>query len=174
MNDKGPVAVSLLDSKTITYYGELLEMIKTYDSLKLDKQSPMNKVTVLSVRHRGTKDEILKMNGESLIVFAIDKGMVGKNSVANNDIGKITVTGDFAKGVLVVNDKPTPISYQFYKENGTWKFNLTSMFPMGNIAFKRIIEQSGLPENEALLSMLEMASGTKPASTIWLPLVSSN
>ena len=171
LNDKGAAAYSVLDKKTIVYYNELLEKVKTYDSLKLEKESIINKVTILTMRHRATKEEIMKMTGETLFIYAIDKGMIGKNSVSNSSVGKVTITGDFAKGGMQVNGRDLPASYDFYKEDGTWKFNLTSLFALGNMGFKRLVEQSGMSENEAIFSMLETVSGTKPSQSIWNPLV---
>ena len=42
---------------------------------------------------------------------------------------------------------------------------------LGNTGFKRLVEQSGMSENEAIFSMLESVSGTKPSQSIWNPLI---
>lgn len=55
----------------------------------------------------------------------------------------------------------------FYKEEGTWKIDLTSLFPIGSMAFKKMQQESGMDENEYLFMLLEMLTGRKPGNEIW-------
>src|SRR5690606_46733 len=106
-------------------------------------------------------------DGEGLLIYAIKEGMVGKNSVANNTIGDITIDENFAKGQLVVNGKEAPFYFHFYKEEDLWKIDLTSIFPIAETAFKKMQQDSGQEENEYLLTILEMLTGNKPGDEIW-------
>ncbi|MFN6086371.1 MAG: hypothetical protein ACK476_15765, partial [Fluviicola sp.] len=98
-------------------------------------------------------------------------GMVGKNSVANNSIGEITIDKEFAKGQFISNGKKSPLYFHFYKEDELWKVDLTSIFPMTNIVFKQLAEKSGLSENEYVFTLIEMITGTKPGNEIWNKLI---
>ncbi|MGH1383751.1 hypothetical protein [Kordia sp.] len=167
LNDKGEEAVKYVDSRTLKYYSEMLAKTKGADSLELNDLALMDKLMVLSIKHQATKSEILSLDAKGLLIYAIKKGMVGKNSVANNSIGYIEIDGNFAKGQCVVNGQKTPIYMHFYKEDDIWKIDLTSIFPPVVKAFKKIQEQSGLDVNEYLLSLLEMITGRKPGSEIW-------
>ena len=111
------------------------------------------------------------MDGTGLFVYAIKKGMVGKNSVINNTIGDIKIDNGFAKGQLLVSDQPTEIYMHFYKEQDHWKIDLTSIFPIGNAAFKDMVEEDGRPENEFIFMILEYLTGKKPDPSIWQPLL---
>ncbi|MFK7749820.1 MAG: hypothetical protein AB8B65_15600 [Kordia sp.] len=167
LNDKGEEAVKYVDSRTLKYYSEMLEKTKSADSLELNNLALMDKLMVLSIRHQTSKKEILSFDGKELLVYAIKEGMVGKNSVANNSIGDIKIDGTFAKGQLIVNGRKVPIYMHFYKEDDTWKIDLTSIFPPVANAFKKVQEQSGFDANEYILSLLEMVTGRKPGSEIW-------
>jgi hypothetical protein len=169
LNDKGEVAVKYVDSRTISYYSKVLDLVKNADSSKVESLGLLDKLMVLIIRHKAPKEEILSFDGKGLLVYSINNGMIGKNGAANNSIGEVTVVDDFAKGQLVVSDKPTPLAFHFYKEDDQWKVDLTSAFPASEAAFQQMVDQSGQAENEYLLSLLEMTSGKKAGSEIWQP-----
>jgi hypothetical protein len=137
LNDKGEEAVQYVDSRTINYYGDVLEKVRSADSATVNRLDLLDKVMVFSVRHRATKEDILSFDGKGLLVYAIKSGMVGKNSVVNSSIGDVTVEGTFAKGQYVSNGQKAPFNFDFYKEDNAWKVDLTSIFSTTNIAFSR-------------------------------------
>jgi hypothetical protein len=167
LNDKGEEAVKHLDSRTLKYYGDLAELTRTADSAKVNSLGLIDKLMVLTIRHRATREEILAFDGNSLLVYAIKNGMVGKNSVLNNTIGDVTVDQAFAKGVVVISGKPSPISMHFYKEEGNWKADITSLFPSSEIAFRQVIAESGQDENAFFFSVLEAISGSPVRPSVW-------
>ena len=122
---------------------------------------------MFSIRHRTPKEDILSFDGKGLLVYAIKSGMVGKNSVANNSIGEITIDNNFAKGQFIANGQKAPFYFHFYKEEGQWKIDLTSIFSVSTMAFKKMVDDSGQNENEYLFSLLEMLTGKKPGQEIW-------
>jgi hypothetical protein len=169
LNDQGEQAVRQVDDRTIKYYDNILEKVKTADSATVESLSLLDKIMVFSIRHRASEAEILSFDGPKLLVYAIQKGMVGKNSVVNNTIGEVSISGTFAKGQLVVNGKKAPFYFHFYKEQGLWKVDLTSIFPVASVAFKNVVDNSGQSENDFLFSLLEILTGKKPGPEIWLP-----
>lgn len=169
LNDKGDEAVMYVDSRTIKYYSEILELVKTADSSKMETLSILDKLMVFSIRHRTSNEDIQSFDGKSLLVYAIKSGMVGKNSVANNSIGDVTIDSDFAKGQFIANGQKAPFYFHFYKEEGLWKIDLTSLFPVSTMAFKKMADDSGQSQNDYLFSLLEMITGKKPGAEIWKP-----
>ncbi len=170
LNDKGVEAVNFVDSRTIKYYSYILGLVKTADSTKVETLSILDKLMVFSIRHRTSKEDILSFDGKSLLIYAIKSGMVGKNSVANISIGDVTIDGNFAKGQLVANGQKAPFYFHFYKEDGLWKIDLTSLFPISTNTFKKMADDSGQNQNEYLFSLLEMITGKKPGFEIWKPI----
>jgi len=107
------------------------------------------------------------MDGKGVFVYASKKGMVGKNSVANNSIGDVSVNTAFAKGQLLISGQKAPLYFRFYKEVNEWKLDLTSLFPVSNTAFKKMAEESGESDNDYLFMLLEMLTGKKSVREIW-------
>jgi hypothetical protein len=118
-----------------------------------------------------SKEDILSFTGEQLLVYAIKKGMVGKSSVMNISIGDVEIDSAFAKGQLVSSGRKAPFFFHFYRENGIWKIDLTSLFPVSGMAFKQMVEDSGQEENEYLLFLLETISNQEPSPNIWKPIL---
>ena len=169
LNDKGEEAVNYVDSRTIKYYGYILELVKEADSAKVATLSILDRLMVFSIRHRASREDILSFDGKSLLIYAITSGMVGKNSVANNSIGEVNLEGNFAKGQFLTSGQKTPLFFHFYKEDNQWKIDLTSIFPITNVSFQKIANDSGLGENDYLFYLLEIISGKKPGREIWQP-----
>ncbi len=167
LNDKGEEAVKHVDSRTIKYYTDVLALVITADSAKVDSLSILDKLMVFSIRHRTTKNDILSFDGKSLLVYAIKSGMVGKNSVANISMEEVIIENDFAKGQLVANGQKVPYYFHFYKEDGLWKIDLTSLFPISTMAFKKMADDSGESQNDYLFSLLEIMTGKKLDADIW-------
>jgi hypothetical protein len=170
LNDKGIEALNFVDSRTIAYYDDIIKKIKTADSITIESYTILDKLMVLAIRHSASQEEIMNMNGKSLFVYAIDNGMVGKNSVQNNSIGRVQIDDAFATGQFLVNGQETSINFHFYLENNNWLIDLTSIFPISTTAFKQMISSSGKTENETLLMILELMTGEKPTNSIWHPL----
>ncbi len=170
LNDNAEEALNNVDSRTVKYYTQIINDVRNADSIRINSMSLIDKVTILSIRSRATKAEILSMQGSDLFIYAIKKGMVGKNSVMNNSVGDVTIDSNFAKGQLLVNGKKAPLYFQFYKEDGKWKLDITSLFPASNLAFKKMIEESGENENDYILMILETLTGKKPEAEIWNPI----
>ena len=170
LNDLGEEAYKDIDSRTVKYYEDLLVWIKKADSLEIETFSILDKMTVLIMRNKMLKEDLLAMDGKKLFVYAVNNGMVGKGSVSNNSIGKVTVNGNFASGQFISKGKETEVYFHFYKEEGTWKVDLTSLFPISILALDKVIADSGKSENEFLLPLIEASIGKKLDSTSWKPL----
>lgn len=171
LNDRGEEAVKYVDSRTVKYYDDMAGLVKNADSASVAGLALMDRLMVFSIRHRAPQEEIPGFDGRKLLVFAIQNGMVGKNSVAENSIGDVTIQGDFAKGQFLRMKEPTPLSFHFYKEEQVWKLDLTALFPISAFAFQKMVKDSGQEENDYLFFLLEMLTGRKPGPEIWQPAI---
>jgi len=86
---------------------------------------------VLIVRHRVSKENILKFDGKALMIYTINNRMIDKSRVMGLTIGGLTVENNFAKGQIIANRIESPFFLHFFKENGQWKYDLTSSFLIG-------------------------------------------
>lgn len=169
-NGKGPEALHYVDAKTLNYYVKITELAQSADSLQIAELPFLEKFTTLSIRNRVSKEAILKMNGERLFVYFVESGLVGGEESVNHELGEVTVDGDLATAEFYYKGKKTPLYFQFNKEAGQWKFDLTSMFSFTTMFVKQTIETNGLSEEEFILLALKMESGENVNGNVWKPL----
>lgn len=168
LNEDGEEAIKYLDTRTTRYYADMLEKAKTADSATVDKLELLDKMMVFSLRHRTSKEDLLSFDEKSLLRYAIKQGMIGKSSVVNTTIGDINISDNSAKGEFVINDQKTPFFFHFYKEENVWKIDLTSILTIARLPLQKVLEESGESENEFIFTILEMSTGNKPTSAIWI------
>ena len=169
LNDRGEEAANQVDSRTVAYYSKILNLVLNADSSEISESGILDKVCVLTIRHKAKKSDLDGLDGRSLLVYAIKEGMVGKNSVANIEVNEVEIDGTFAKGQLESNGQKAPFYFHFYKEEGSWKLDITSIFEIGANAFNQMIAQSGEAENDFIFTILTNLTGKKPDSSIWTP-----
>jgi len=171
LEEKGETAATFVDSKTIQYYSDILEKTKSADSTTVSDMGIIDRLMVFSIRYRTPKAQILSFDGKKLLIYAIQEGMIEKNSIQNLTIGKIDIDKKVATGQLISNGQNVPFHFDFYKEKDIWKIDLTSVFGVSQMAFKQMIKSSGIEENVYLLKLLSMISGKEPKNNIWKPIL---
>ena len=169
LNDRGDEAATLVDSRTIRYYTDILESVRNADSVTVESLSILDKLMVLVIRHKASKEEIRSFTGTSLLSYAVQNGMVGKSSVIDNTVGNVSVDRNFAKAEFISKGEKTDLFMQFYKESGQWKIDLTALFPASTFAFRKFADESGQSEDDFLFSILEMLTSRKPGREVWQP-----
>ena len=169
LQDKGTEAATYVSQRTFDYYQKVANLSRHADSLQVDSLPVMDKTMVLLLRARTPKQDLLSMDGRAIFIYAIEQGMVGKGSVANNDVYRVMYEADFARGDLKVRGEVVPLSLHFYRESQTWKLDLTSLFPTTAMAFDKLISDSGMTENEYLEAMIRSVAA-RPKNPIWKPL----
>lgn len=171
LNNNGQEAIKYIDKTTVDYYAEMVECAKTIKSTELQKLSFLDKLMVLSLRHRATAEQLNSFTGESVLVWAVEQGMIGKESVQNITIGKVDIEGLNAKGQFVNLGQATPFYYEFNKENDAWKIDLTSIFKVSEKALLQAARMQGMNSQEFIYYMLEMVTGEEVDPNIWYRMV---
>lgn len=166
--DLGETAARYVSTRTIQFYDSMAILARTADSLQVDSLSIIDKLTVLTLRARTPNELLFSYEGRGVFVFAINSGMVGKDDVRNNDIGKIYLDSTFARAMMMVNGVESPLAMHFHLEEGEWKMDLTSLFPITNTALEEVIEDGEMTENEFLEFVIAYAlKGKEPFHEIW-------
>lgn len=171
LQDRGGDAVNFVDSKTIAYYNEVMQHVRTDDSVKLQNLALFDRLMVLSVRHQLSKKDLQGKDGKGLFVLSIQKGLISKASLQGTDLGDITVDKNTARGQMLVNNNKTPVYMNFYKENNVWKINITSTFEQTTHSIQRMLKRSQKPENDFLMTLLKSANNIEPTRSIWKPVL---
>jgi len=171
LRQQGETAWQHVDANTARYYDEMRLLALNGSEKEARALSFVNKTTVLLLRHRVGLEGLRPMTAKDVFVYAVDKGMIGRDGVLKSNVGKVRVFADKASGVLLHEGRVAPFAYQFSKEDGQWKIDLTAILPSANVAMKALIEREKLNEDEFLLLLVESVSGSKPPATIWQPLI---
>ncbi len=169
LNNNGDNAVRYVDSRTIKYYSEILDLVKNADSANVDTLSIFDKLTIFTIRQLISKEDILSFDGKKLLTYSINIGMNEKNSFDKTSIGDVIIVDNFAKGQFIINGQEMPYFLHFYKEE-QWKYDMTSTFTILIPAVQKMADASGLSENEYIFTMLTMLTGKKPTREIWQPI----
>jgi hypothetical protein len=167
LSQNGAEAIKFVDAQTLNYYAQMLDYSISISSSELQKKSFLDKLMILTLRHRATPEELHSFNGETLFIWAVENGMVGKESVQNASIGKIEIEDQSAKGQFVNNGQSTPFYYKFVKTGESWKIDLTSMFDISEKALLQMVKQQGMEQQEFIYYMLELLTGKEVDPNIW-------
>lgn len=170
LDQDGVAAAALIDGETRKYYGKMRSLALFGDANDVRKVSTIDRVNVLMIRHLIPPAELAEMTPESLFVHAVDEGWIGRESVVNNELGAIKISGSLASGVHIAAGNQTPFKWTFRKEDGSWKIDITAILPIADQAFKQIIKESEVAEDDFLFGILESISGKKVSDQIWEPL----
>lgn len=171
LTDNGDEAIKYIDSKTLQYYNDLLVIIKSADSSTITTLPFLDMFMVLAIRHKASAEEINSFDSSSLLIYAVNNGIVGKNSIEKNSIGEIEVIGEKAKGAFISNGQQTEYFLNFYRENDIWKIDLTSLFNFTNNSFEKIVKSSGKTDIEFVIKLVETLTNGEVRPEVWKPLL---
>lgn len=164
----GAEAVKYVDSHTIQYYNAIAELSRDADSLKIESLPLLDKIMVLITRHRVPKEQLLKFDGRELFIYSIENMMVDTKSSPVLKLGTVTIDNDSAKAQLLFKDAEYPLYLNFYKEQGQWKYDLTSSFAIALPALKKYVDE--MNEKLVINMMLNADPQHKPSPYIWRPI----
>ncbi len=142
---------------------------------------------ILLVRLMGSKAEIKDLDGKGFVEWQVTTGLQNYNIQPEGyfGLGKITFADNtHASGVITmaaatrrtsqdfdsyrsVARMPTPYSVRFLLEEGQWKFDLSGFDAAVDYEIRKRIKATGLPEDAALLKLLNQITGKEVPQKIW-------
>ena len=162
--------VNVADRNTFDYYDQVFFFAMEADSAQVRAFELFDQLMVLGIRQSIPKDEIESMNARELFKYAIEVGMIGEGEVETLDIGDVEVIGQSARGRLIVEGAAQRLFFNFNKEDGVWKMDLTSLFPVARIGVANRLQRSEQTEDEFINATIEQQTGQKPGPDIWKPM----
>lgn len=166
----GPAAVALVDSRTLAYYGRVREMALKLPAADTRKLPLLDKLMVLTLRHRVPVEKVAAWDATSTVEHAVNEGWIGAEDVKTNELGDIAVDGQRATGVHITKGVATSLRFSFYQEDGKWQINLTEAMPAAEKHFKLYAASNRQTEDEFLATVLELVSGKAVDDKVWEPL----
>ena len=170
LTGNGKEVLEQLDQHTREHYRELMETSKTGDSMRLADLEMIDRLTVLSLRHQAENSKILAMQGDDFLLFAIDSGMIGTQSVSAVELGTLEIHGKGASAEIISRGDPMGMYIHFQQEEGSWKVNILSLMEDTEAIIQKALKDQQMNETEFIARALEGINGQPMAADIWLPL----
>ena len=170
LKQNGEAAVEQLADRTIDQYQNYVNWALHAERSELESLSFINRMQVIILRHRVPVETLKSLDGRSALVYAVNHDWIGKNEVIRTELGDIDISDSRATSRVLVGDQEAPNRFQFIFENGSWKFDLSSVITDSNPAMIEAAKRAGKDENDFLFLILESISGKKVSDDIWQPI----
>jgi hypothetical protein len=159
LSGDGATAAALLSSMTANHLGWMrdLALHGTLDELAL--HPTVNQLLVLRLRQFVPVEELRAMSGEQVLAFALSRGWLGRDVVANVELGKIEVHGDGADAELIVSGQPHEWRHLFLRENDGWRFELMQAFGVAESEYGEIALKHGVSGTDVALVLVRKEAG---------------
>jgi len=169
---KGYDTLALVSQRTIDYYGKCIKDSLYLGCKKTKELSLMKKIIVLRIRSSVDLPILKNMTGKKLFVYGVNRGWVGeKEKIERLKISRIFVEGNAAETRMSINGTEFPFGFNFYKEDGSWKIDITSLMGKINTILEKRIKNSGQDVNDYVLTVMKMVTKKELTENIWSPLI---
>ncbi|HRI28728.1 MAG TPA: hypothetical protein PK715_11775 [Chitinophagales bacterium] len=169
LKQKGKKAAKRVSKVTIDYYGSVLQKAVYADSAQVSALPLLDKLMVLSFRNRIPAQKLLTMKPCEAVVYAINNGLIGKESLADLSLGAITYQQNKAQAQILLASEPLPINFIFYRECCRWKIDLTAFFPLATLAIEQTAKNLEMNQNELVQFMLTLEEPYTLNPKVWQP-----
>lgn len=160
----GETAGSLVSTDTLNHYEDMRRLAATAGPAQIQSQSFINRLLITRMRLEIPQARLRSMDGRETFAFGITQGWTSDASLSRQELGRISVEGDVANAAQTGG---TPSSYDFHREDGSWRLDLMAIIASSNMVFQEVVEQSGQSENEYLFTLLESVTGRRVSKSIW-------
>jgi hypothetical protein len=168
LNNNGQHAVDHVSRSTFRYYEEMRDLALYGTEAEVKSLSTINIMQVLTMRHRVPTRELQGLSGTELVVYSIDRGWVGKDSVARLTIGEVTLNGELAFAAGGTGG-PAGVPIRFVREDGRWRLDLTHFIQLTSAAMDFLAAQRGVSREQLIFILLSAVSGRQVNESIWQP-----
>ena len=170
----GETAARLVDADTLEYFRDIQGLALSADASVLKSRPFVDRLLVITIRHELDTKMLEEMGLEDLLRHAINAGWIAKASILQLDIGEITVVGDEASAVALVNgaapppaEGAEPLAYRFVDERGGWRFRFSSLVASLNRVISDFTAQMGAKEDDLIFTLVQAISGRQVLPEVW-------
>jgi hypothetical protein len=166
----GDAAAASVTQATLDEYQKYVDWALRADRATVQSLSLLDKLQVLTLRHRIPPDKWQGMTGEKAFIYAVNNNWIGKSQVEAAELGDIQLYVVRASADAIMNERKTRSRFFFLKEKGEWKFDLARLMQGFDAALKSELKRTRIPADQFILRSIEGISGAKPTDTIWEPI----
>lgn len=165
----GAAAVDYVTNSTIEYYNSINQLIKHGDSIQVAHAPIMDRMLIFRIRHLNSIEPISFYSGRELFIYAITTGLIGKNSVRNIYLDKISIKGETAVATAKKGKENAGYFY-FNKENNKWRMNLIPLIEETNSYLIDHVVSKYKSQYEFIHEMIQgVNQNTIDESVYWIP-----
>ena len=166
----GDAAAGVVTQESRDYFRKLADQALTLDREGMSRIHLSDRLYAMLLRHNLDRARLQSMTGGEVVSYAVREGWIGREGATQLELGNYQVDGDAASGTILRPDGgETTFKMEFVKEDGRWLLDLVALMQLTRAAFEYAVQQSGLPEDDFVLLMLEQGTGRKPGPDIWSP-----
>ena len=151
-------SLALLSADSQQYYSRLQQLALYADAATLQEREPIEQLQVLFLRLMLEPRQLQAMNGQQLLAFALECGLLGQDLRKSDALREITITGNSAQGRLYKfgrDDWPDRSLQYFVREEGDWRIDLRGELERLRTDFDAFLLRSRLSPGEAAFFILE-------------------
>jgi hypothetical protein len=166
----GQKAVVLINQASIDYYGRLKKLIIEAGPDEIRDLPFIDKAGIASVRASMDLRYLQQLTPEQFFMYGVQQGQFGDQSMQTVTIEDIEVDGDHASAAFVGKGVKGPFRYEFTKEGGFWKHDLTALMNGAGDALKNAMRRPGAANmdlDQMLLMGVSMKTGKNVGPEIW-------
>ncbi len=177
----GKAAAALVDRDTQRYFGELRQLSLSGTEPEVRGRDFIDRLLVVTIRHVLGRSGLETLELSDLIERAVAEGWIAPETVAQLEIGEISVNGDVATAEVVTAaslaalqapaaQAPSAVaglSYRFVREDGDWHFGFSALVQGLNQVIRQFTAELGTEEDTLIFVLVEGISGRKVLPEVW-------
>lgn len=169
LTNDGEHAASLLNQATVEYYGDIHQLALCGSAQEVKAQSLLNRMMVVFFRFSVPNELLTNMSGHAALVYAVEQGWIGKDSVMRSELGEVEISSQGAVAQLLRDGEPSGTNFHFSKESDGWKFNLLPIIKASNSMMAQLAKRLETEENDFLIQLAASVAGYEPSEEVWEP-----
>jgi hypothetical protein len=159
MAGRGAEAARLLSSMTVNHFGRLRDLALHAPADEVRAHSCVNQLSIFRLRQFVPAEELRSMSAEQTLAYALSQGWVGRDVVANVELGQIEMHGSGALGEVLIDGLNNEWWHILVEEEGRWRFDLLQGYGISESEFSGLARDNGIDKTELALAVLEGTSG---------------
>lgn len=168
-NDNGDLALQQIDRHTKDYYQQMLHRSRYASAVESKSLSMNDRFLLVRTRHELSADELSSLDAEAYFKYSVDHEWIDKRSLSDLELVDVQISGDHASSHLQKGEQTASYGFDFNRESGQWKIDLTSVFPALEQSMRVSVERFGGEENEFILQVVGAVTRTPVDPYVWFP-----
>jgi hypothetical protein len=159
MSGDGAAAAALLSSITVNHFGHLRDLALHASADEVKGHSAVNQLSIFRLRHFVAAEELATWSAEKTLAHALSNGWIGRDLVAQVELGRVELHGGGALGEVLVNGFDNGWWHILLEEDGRWRFELLQGYGISESEFSGLARDHGLGKTELVLAVLRAQAG---------------